>query len=120
MINVQYAKNGQMVMAVKNYDELTDDEKEALVIPAGESVEDYANFQVRYNKKGQLLGVQAHDYSDQKKTEIEKKEQEPDVLDSLTVLIANKHTKAYQLAKKRLHVTNQQVNRAIDVINREA
>ena len=119
MENVQYAKNGQLVMAVKNYEELTTQEKEALVIPTTNKLSDYANFQVRYNKNGKLLGVQAHDFAESKSVEIEKKAQEPDLIDGLQVLFnKNKHSKAYQQAKKRLNVTNEQINEARKVINR--
>jgi len=119
MENVQYAKNGQLVMAVKNYVELTVEEKEALVIPATNKLSDYANFQVRYNKKGELLGVKPHDFSESKSAEIEKKAQEPDLIDGLQVLFnKNNHSKQYQLAKKRLGVTNEHINEARKVINR--
>lgn len=120
MENVQYAKNGQLVMAVKNYEELTTQEKEALVIPHSTKLSDYANFQVRYNKKGELLGVKPHDFSESKSAAIEKQTQEPNLIDSLQVLFnKNKHSKQYQSAKKRLNVTNKQINEARQVINND-
>ena len=119
MKKTQYAKNGQLVSAVKNYEELTAEEKEALVIPVTNELSDYANFQVRYNKKGELLGVQAHDFSEKKSEEIETQSQQPNLLDGLQVLFnKNKHSKQYQLAKKRLGVTNEHINEARKVINR--
>lgn len=119
MKNVQYAKNGQLVMAVKNYEELTTQEKEALVIPHATKLSDYANFQVRYNKKGELLGVQAHDFSEKKSEEIETQSQQPNLLDGLQVLLnKNKYSKQYQSAKKRLGVTDEQINEARKVVNR--
>ena len=119
MKKTQYAKNGQLVSAVKNYEELTAEEKEALVIPVTNELSDYANFQVRYNKKGELLGVKPHDFSESKSAVIEKKAQEPDLIDGLQVLFnKNKHSKQYQLAKKRLGVTDEHINEARKVINR--
>lgn len=119
MKKTQYAKNGQLVSAVKNYEELTAEEKEALVIPVTNELSDYANFQVRYNKKGELLGVKPHDFSESKSAVIEKKAQEPDLIDGLQVLFnKNKHSKQYKLAKKRLGVTNEHINEARKVINR--
>lgn len=75
MEKTQYAKNGQLVLAVKDYEELTAEEKEALVIPATNELSDYANFQVRYNKKGDLLSVKPHDFSESKSAEIKKQAQ---------------------------------------------
>ena len=83
MEQTQYAKNGQLVSAVKNYEELTAEEKEALVIPVTNELSDYANFQVRYNKKGELLGVKPHNFLESKSAAIEKRTQEPDLIDGL-------------------------------------
>lgn len=51
------ANNGQVLMVYKEYTELTNEERDYLGLPYGEQLTDYADFQVRYNKKGQLLGV---------------------------------------------------------------
>ena len=119
MKKTQYAKNGQLVSAVKNYEELTAEEREALVIPVTNELSDYANFQVRYNKKGELLGVKPHDFSESMSAAIEKQTQELDLIDGLQVLFnKNKHSKQYQLAKKCLGVTNEHINEARKVINR--
>ena len=119
MKKTQYAKNSQLVSAVKNYEELTAEEKEALVIPVTNELSDYANFQVRYNKKGELLGVKPHDFSESMSAAIEKQTQEPDLIDGLQVLFnKNKHSKQYQSAKKRLGVTDEQINEARKVVNR--
>lgn len=115
----QYAKNGQLVSAVKNYEELTAVEKETLVIPVTNELSDYANFQIRYNKKGELLGVKPHDFSESESAAIEKQTQEPDLIDCLQVLFnKNKHSKQYRSAKKRLGVTNKQINEARKAVNR--
>ena len=119
MKKTQYAKNGQLVSAVKNYEELTAEEKEALVIPVTNELSDYANFQVRYNKKGELLGVKPHNFLESKSAAIEKRTQEPDLIDGLQVLFnKNKHSKQYRSAKKRLGVTDEQINEARKVVNR--
>lgn len=60
MLNVQHANNGQTVSAVKTYNELSAVEKDALIIPVTTKLSDYANFQVRYNKNGKLLGCKPH------------------------------------------------------------
>ena len=119
MKKTQYAKNGQLVSAVKNYEELTAEEKEALVIPVTNELSDYANFQVRYNKKGELLGVKPHNFLESKSAAIEKRTQELDLIDGLQVLFnKNKHSKQYQSAKKRLGATNEHINEVRKVINR--
>lgn len=75
------AGNGQAINEVVSYEDLTAEEKEMLIIPATNSVEDYANFQVRHNKKGELLGVQVHDFTEAKSEEIEESMDKPNVLD---------------------------------------
>lgn len=112
MIIKDQANNGQIVNAFKSYDELTDDEQARLIIPAGQSKDDYINYQVRYNKRGKLLGVAVHEM---KKTT---KDTGIDIVDSMQLLLGSKHSKAYQAAKKRVGVTNEQVNDARLVIKR--
>lgn len=75
------AGNGQVINEIVSYDELTNEEKAMLIIPSGNKVEDYANFQVRYNKKGELLGVQVHDFSDAKSKDIADNMDKPTILD---------------------------------------
>lgn len=112
MIIKDQAKNGQIVNAIKSYDELNDEEQARLIIPAGQSKNDYINYQVRYNKKGKLLGVAVHEMKETKEdTGI-------DMVDSMQLLFGNKHSKAYQSAKKRAGVTNKQINDARLVIKR--
>ena len=114
MIIKDQANNGQILNALKSYDELTDEEKEALIFAWTESKEDYANYQVRYNKHGLLLGVKGHDFSEKKIKELG--QPHIDMVDSMQLLYGNKHSKAYQAAKKRAGVTNKQVNDARLVI----
>lgn len=110
MIIKDQANNGQIVSAIKSYTELTDDEQARLVIPAGQSKDDYISYQVRYNKKGKLLGVAVHEMKETAEdTGI-------DIVDSMQLLFGSKHSKAYQAAKKRVGVTNKQVNDARLVI----
>lgn len=75
------AGNGQAINEIVSFDELTNEEKTMLVIPSGDKVEDYANFQVRHNKKGELLGVQVHDFSDAKSKDIADNMDKPTILD---------------------------------------
>ena len=106
MIIKDQASNGQVVNAIKSYTELTEDEKARLIIPAGQSKDDYISYQVRYNKEGKLLGVAVHELKETTEdTGI-------DIVDSMQLLLGSKHSKAYQAAKKRVGVTNEQVNGA--------
>ena len=112
MIIKDQAKNGQIVNAIKSYTELTGEERARLIIPAGQSQDDFISYQVRYNKKGRLLGVAVHELKETAEdTGI-------DIVDSIQLLFGNKHSKAYQAAKKRAGVTNDQVNSARLVIKR--
>jgi len=106
MIIKDQAKNGQIVNAIKSYTELTGEERARLIIPAGQSQDDFISYQVRYNKKGKLLGVTVHEMK--KATE----DTGIDMVDSMQLLFGSKHSKAYQAAKKRVGVTNKQVNDA--------
>lgn len=108
------AKNGQICNATKTYDELSDEERAALTFAWGESKEDYANYQVRYNKHGVLLGVEGHDFSENKKKELE--QPHIDMVDSMQLLYGKKHSRAYQSAKKRVKATNNQINQARKVV----
>lgn len=112
MIIKDQANNGQPVQVIKTFKELTDEEKARLIIPAGQSKDDYINYQVRYNKKGKLLGIAVHEMK--KAT----KDTGIDIVDSMQLLFGNKHSKAYQAVKKRVGVTNKQVNDARLVIKR--
>ncbi len=56
MLVKQVSKNGVIVNAIKDFSELTKEEKQNLNVPYGTQLKDYKNFQVRYNKKGVLLG----------------------------------------------------------------
>lgn len=112
MIIKDRAKNGQVLNAIKSYDELTDEELANLIIPDGQSKDDYINYQVRYNKKGKLLGVSVYEMKENKE------DAGIDMVDSMQLLFGNKHSKTYQSAKKRAGVTNKQVNAARLVIKR--
>lgn len=75
------ANNGQALNEVVEYTDLTQDEKAILHIPSGTTIEDYANFQVRHNKKGELLGVKAHDFSEAKSQELNEHMDDVTILD---------------------------------------
>lgn len=106
------AKNGQIVNAIKSYNELTDNEQAHLMLPYGDSKDDYINYQVRYNRKGTLLGVSGHEL---KETD---EDAGVDMVDSMQLLFGNKRSKAYQSAKKRAGVASKQVNDARLVIKK--
>lgn len=86
MLVKQTAKNGVVVNAIKDFSELTEEEKHNLIFAYSESKEDYKNYQVRYNKKGVLLGVEGYDFSEEMNTIIEEESNKPDLLDYLTIL----------------------------------
>lgn len=108
MENTKYANNGQLLMADKTYEELTDEERHALIMPWGQHVEDYNTFRVRYNKRGTLVGVDTGLPSQQslgKRRTIG--------VDGLQILLnPNKRSREYQMAKKRLGLTNDEADEA--------
>lgn len=75
-----FAGNGQAINEVVSYEDLTAEEKGMLIVPATDSIEDYVNFQVRHNKKGELLGVQVHDFTEAKSKEIKENMDKPNIL----------------------------------------
>lgn len=94
MLIKQVAKNGQVVNAIKYFSELTEEERQNLSFAYSESKEDYKNYQVRYNKKGVLLGVKGYDFSEKMNAKIEEESNKPDILDYLTVINPKAATKA--------------------------
>lgn len=70
MQTLQQAKNGQALLLIKELKELSTVERENLILPSGDQLTDYASFQVRYNKKGKLLGVQPYNYTIEKAKKI--------------------------------------------------
>lgn len=81
---LQKSKNGVAVEEIVTLESLTVEELDILTIPSGSKIEDYANFQVRHNKKSELLGVQVHDFAAAKAEEIEEDMSKPTILDYLT------------------------------------
>lgn len=81
---LQKSKNGIAVQEIVTLESLTVEELDKLIIPSGSKIEDYANFQVRHNKQGELLGVQVHDFAKAKSEEIEEDMSKPTILDYLT------------------------------------
>ncbi|QHJ83226.1 MAG: hypothetical protein [Caudoviricetes sp.] len=86
MLVKQIAKNGVVVNAIKDFSELTEEEKQNLSFAYSESKEDYKNYQVRYNKKGVLLGVTGYDFSEKMNAKIDEESNKPDWLDYLTII----------------------------------
>lgn len=83
----QIAKNGQIVNAIKEYKELTEEELKAL---RQDNIDDYADFQVRYNKKGDLLGVTGNNFTEEKSKELEEDSIKPDILDTMNLRFGDK------------------------------
>lgn len=112
MRNIQRTNNGQIVYAEKDYSELSQQEKEKLIIPYTSKVEDFATFQIRYNKEGQLLTVKPHSFSAKFAKELENKEQEIDLINSLTLLFAPTNSKNYRNARSRSNLSYQDIAKA--------
>lgn len=114
MIVKYTAKNDQVTDAVKKYGELSKEEKAMLIFPYDSNKEDYANYQVRYNKKGELIGVSPRHFSNKKNAELD--EPTIDIVDSMQLLFGDKMSKAYRDAKKRVtsvtHVSNDDIDAA--------
>lgn len=67
----QQHQNGQILRAIKSYEELTLEERQMLRIPLTYKLEDYADFVVHYNKSGRLTLVAPKHFSKEKIAEIE-------------------------------------------------
>lgn len=107
------AKNGQITQAIKTYEELTDEEKGALRLTAGSSIEDYKNYLVTCTKTGDRLTVKGKDLSEAKKQELS---EHVDVVDALEVVYGKKGTKRNEAAKKSVNrsLKNQGDNATIE------
>lgn len=112
----EIAKNGQATMIYKTVDELTEEEEAMLVVPCNHEINDYADFQVRYNRKGQLLGVKGNEFSEAKSEAIKEESAKPDALDACQLLFGNRHSKAYRLAKNKAGVTSAEITAARKVV----
>ena len=81
----QIAKNGIITYAIKRFEELTTMDLNALRIPVGSKVEDYADFKCYYNKQGEIIRIVAGDFSEVKRAEIEAERNNPDWIDVFKV-----------------------------------
>lgn len=89
------------IISVEN---LTKEQKKQVILTSGKTWDDViaVNFQLRKdgsvaNYKVDYKAVATNGY---------------DVVDAMNLLLANKHSKSYQSAKKRANVSNEQVNSA--------
>lgn len=112
----EIAKNGQATMIYKSLDELTTEEREMLILPCDMEMEDYADFQVRYNRKGQLLGVKGNEFSEAERESIKQESAKPDALDACQLLFGNRHSKAYRIAKNKTGVTSAEITAARKIV----
>ena len=112
----EIAKNGQATMIYKSADEFTTEEREMLVLPFNMEMEDYADFQVRYNRKGQLLGVKGNALSEAESKSIKQESAKPDALDACQLLFGNRHSKAYRLAKNKAGATSAEITAARKIV----
>lgn len=93
------AKNGQPVNVIKTFDELTDEELAELRFPAGSTANDYANYGVQYNKKGELLRVSVHDFSQSQQETIGASQDKVNVLDVSAAMFGRGKVKQQALQK---------------------
>ena len=116
MIVKDRANNGQALQIVKEYSELTDNELKALIFKNGEKKEDYKDYFVQYNKKGQLLRVSPYKLTEKKFQEIINRDPENiGLLDWLELLNGNVHSHNYLVAKKRANyigISDQEISAA--------
>lgn len=119
MKNVQRANNGQIVSAIKAYNELSAQEKDILVIPATTTLDDYADFQIRYNKAGKLLGCKLHSYSAKYSAKLTQKTSHPNLIDGLTLLYASPNSTEYKNARKRSHLSDKQIANARQIVKNQ-
>lgn len=92
-------KNGVILQSIKSYAELTDEEREILIIPATSNITDYKDFAVHRNKKDEIIRVVTNSFSDEAVDEINKS---VDLVDALEVVYGEKGTTKNNKAKKRI------------------
>ncbi|MFS0969912.1 hypothetical protein ACFC3P_12500 [Enterococcus thailandicus] len=93
------AKNGQPTQIIKTYDEFTELEKQRLIIPAGEKLEDYDTYLVHYNKNGKLMKIATYSFSEASKKE---RANRIDLVDTLQVSFGKNGSESKDKAKERV------------------
>ena len=116
MIVKDRASNGQALQIVKEYNELTDNELRSLTFKSGEKKEDYSNYFIQYNKRGDLLRVSPYKLTKEKFQEIINRDPKNiGLLDWLELLNGNVHSHNYLVAKKRANyigISDQEISAA--------
>lgn len=97
----QQHSSGIILNAIKSYDELTDEEKAAMILAYGTSKEDYDTYQVRRNKHNEIRQVTGYEYSEKRKAEIEAQSSKPNIVDAMNVLYGKGRQKADAVDKYR-------------------
>lgn len=82
IIKVQH-KNGTPLQSTVTRDELTAEMRDRLTIPAGDTVEDYEDFNVWRNKRGEVRAVRPGAYSESKSRRIDEQDAKPTLIDAL-------------------------------------
>lgn len=104
MIIKNKANNGVITLALKEYSELSNEERQALRIPATNTIEDYANFYVNRKKDGSLVRVWGKNFSDKMNEKIEHRQKyEADLVDAWQARLGEKDSQEYKSAKKRIN-----------------
>lgn len=90
------------MITYKTFAELTETEKSELRVPSNNKISDYQDFQVRYNKKGDFLGIKPNKFTEKKADEIEQESLKPDVLDACWVTFGSFKQKEFWIAYKKV------------------
>lgn len=85
---------------IKTYSQLDKLELNALTFSFGNDKNDYVNYQVRYNKQGNLLGVSPYEFNQSKIDKIAKTQEKLDIIDYCN-LKSKVHNGAYYQARHK-------------------
>lgn len=90
MIILNTGKNGEILSALKSYEELSEADLNDLKLAYGDSKEDYINYSIQYRKDGSAVHVKPYAFSEKKHAELDAQDGKPDVLDAANVMFGNR------------------------------
>lgn len=74
-------KNGTPLYFTVTIDELTDEMRDKLIVPAGTTVKDYRDFDVSCNKHGKVCAIRPGMYSEEMSRRIREQSMKPSLID---------------------------------------
>lgn len=115
IIKVQH-KNGTPLQSTVTRGELTAEMRDKLRIPAGNTVEDYADFNVWRNKRGEVRAVQPGAYSESKSRRIDEQTSKPTLIDVLKATLRHdgKAIKNINRAADKAGMSHAEARRLLD------